>query len=74
MNFLFHCAFSSLPLSKFEYVHHCLKLDQDIAFAMVAKEQIIRPFIRTVSCSKKKKEIFLLFLIVHYLKNVSFQL
>nr|KAG5699171.1 hypothetical protein BaRGS_014470 [Batillaria attramentaria] len=37
-----------LPLSKFEYTHHCLKLDQDITFDMVSREQVPRPFIRTV--------------------------
>ncbi|PVD33696.1 hypothetical protein C0Q70_04956 [Pomacea canaliculata] len=35
-------------LSKFEYIHHCLKLDQDVTFEMVTREQVMRPFIRTV--------------------------
>ncbi|XP_070200165.1 phosphatidylinositol 4-phosphate 3-kinase C2 domain-containing subunit alpha-like [Littorina saxatilis] len=39
---------NNLPLSKFEYVHHCLKLDQDMMFELVTREQVIRPFIRTV--------------------------
>ncbi|KAL8561409.1 hypothetical protein ACOMHN_037306 [Nucella lapillus] len=37
-----------LPLSKFEFVHYCLKLDQDLTFELVSREQVTRPFIRTV--------------------------
>ncbi|XP_062616262.1 phosphatidylinositol 4-phosphate 3-kinase C2 domain-containing subunit alpha-like isoform X2 [Saccostrea cucullata] len=35
------------PLSEYEYVHNCLKLDKDIRFIMLRKQDIPLPFLRT---------------------------
>ncbi|OWF36539.1 Phosphatidylinositol 4-phosphate 3-kinase C2 domain-containing subunit alpha [Mizuhopecten yessoensis] len=35
-------------LSKYEYVHECLKLDQDIRFTLMRRQDVFLPFLRTV--------------------------
>ncbi|XP_033752921.1 phosphatidylinositol 4-phosphate 3-kinase C2 domain-containing subunit beta-like, partial [Pecten maximus] len=35
-------------LSKYEYVHECLKLDQDIRFTLMRRQDVLLPFLRTV--------------------------
>lgn len=36
------------PLSEFEYVHNCLKLDREIKFILQRKQDIPLPFLRTI--------------------------
>ncbi|XP_060064523.1 phosphatidylinositol 4-phosphate 3-kinase C2 domain-containing subunit beta-like, partial [Ylistrum balloti] len=36
-------------LSKYEYVHECLKLDKDIRFMLMQRQDVTLPFLRTVS-------------------------
>ncbi|KAK3101653.1 hypothetical protein FSP39_005228 [Pinctada imbricata] len=36
------------PMSKYEYVHSCLKLDRDIQFQLFRSQDVPRPFLRTV--------------------------
>ncbi|XP_067655094.1 phosphatidylinositol 4-phosphate 3-kinase C2 domain-containing subunit alpha-like [Haliotis asinina] len=39
---------SHLSLSSLDYVHHCMKLDEDIRFQMLHKQDVLHPFLRTV--------------------------
>ena len=48
---LFSCSESHL--ADYEYVQHCIKLDQDLRFVLVDVPKLKRPFLRTVSpCHK----------------------
>ena len=40
---------SNLPLSCYEYVHLCLKMNTDIHFQMMRQQDIPRKLLRTVS-------------------------
>lgn len=37
------------PLADYEYVHNCIKLEQDVVLCLVSKNQIDRSLARTVS-------------------------
>jgi len=43
------CVDSEYTLSKYSYTHDCLKMDQDLCFRIMRRQDVALPFIRTVS-------------------------
>ncbi|XP_071121891.1 phosphatidylinositol 4-phosphate 3-kinase C2 domain-containing subunit alpha-like isoform X2 [Mytilus edulis] len=39
---------NKFPLCRYEYVHNCLKLDEDIKFTLMRRQEVLLPFLRTI--------------------------
>ncbi|KAL5007561.1 hypothetical protein ScPMuIL_016367 [Solemya velum] len=39
---------NDIQLSKYEYIHHCLKLDLDMRFQLMRRQDVSLPFLRTI--------------------------